>query len=149
MKITIEKEKDNGNNMLHALRIHEGYKWIIVDLVVGCLPFCQSLLCFFNYVSEKESFDYHWISLFMVFNGCAFFFISFLHSFYGKWYRYGKTLGCFWGVTACVICLVLAKSCSYDCPVYDVFGIPLSIHLVIQGIYSIVITISSYILSKL
>lgn len=137
------KVEKKGKNMFVVLSKHEGYMLIIIDLIIGCISLIQSFSCFSLYYSEKDSFDYHWISLFMVINSIMYFVISLLHSLSNPYFKYGINIGIAWGIIACVISLFIAFVTR------DVYDIPISYNLAIHGIYSLMITITSLLLKYL
>ena len=137
------KEKKKGKNMFMVLSEHKGYMLIIIDLIIGCFPIILSSICFIDYRSKDDSFDYHWISLFMVFNSIMYFVISLLHSLSDSYFNYGISIGIAWGIIACVISLLIAFLTR------DVYDIPISVNLTIQGWSSLMITISSLLLKCL
>lgn len=137
------EKKKKGKNMFMVLSEHKGYMLIISDLIIGCISLVQCFSCFLFYRSDIDSFDYHWISLFMVFNSIMFFVISFLHSLSDSYFNYGISIGIAWGIIACVISLLIAFLTR------DVYDIPISVNLSIHGLYSLMITISSLLLKCL
>ena len=137
------KVERKGKNLFVVLSKHEGYMLIIIDLIIGCISLIQSFSCFSLYYSEKDSFDYHWISLFMVINSIMYFVISLLHSLSNPYFKHGINFGIAWGIIACVISLFIAFATM------DVYDIPISYNLAIHGIYSLMITITSLLLKYL
>lgn len=129
--------------MFMVLSEHKGYMLIIIDLIIGCFPLIQSSICFIDYRSKDNSFDYHWISLFMVVNSIMYFVTSLLHALSNPYFNYGINIGIAWGIIACVISLFIAFVTM------DVYDIPISYNLAIHGIYSLMITISSLLLKYL